>query len=393
MGSMLNRVASLSVQPGRAGSYEANEEGWRTFHPKRLPPNPSIALSTAGEGLLATASMELGRLDGEAEVVPDPDFFVYSYIRKEAVLSSQIEGTRSSLVDLLEYEAGAERAHYPPDVREVVNYVEALNAAIGRIVSGEAITLGLIQDTHRILLRRVRGHRLQPGQLKSRQNWIGLDNSPATADYVPPPPEETPVLMEDLVSFIQADSSEAPLVRAGIAHSQFETIHPFLDGNGRIGRLLIALLLVKCNALRRPVLYLSHYFLKNREEYTRRLQLVRDDGDWEGWLHFFFKGVTETSIQATATARALLQLRDNHIELIAGNLGKRAGGGQTLLRHLFRNPVISVNEVARVIGTTYPPANDIVNQFVEMGLLTEVTGQRRNRFFRYQPYIDLLRRD
>jgi cell filamentation protein, protein adenylyltransferase len=390
---MLNHVAPLSVQPGRAGNYATSRDGWRVFHPKRLPPEPPVQLSAQGQGLLATASTELGRLDGEAEIVPDPDFFVYSYVRKEAVLSSQIEGTRSSLVDLLEFEAGAERARYPADVREVANYVNALNAALERIRRGESITLGLIQDTHRLLLHGVRGHRLQPGRLKTRQNWIGVDDSPATAEYVPPPPEETPGLVEDLIAYLQADSAEAPLLRAGVVHSQFETIHPFLDGNGRMGRLLVALLLLKCNALRRPVLYLSYFFLKHRDEYTRRLQRVRDDGDWEGWLEFFFRGVRETSVQATATARAILELRESHTELIDSKLGSRARGGNALLRQLFRQPVISVKEVAKVIGTTFPPANDLVERFVEMELLTEVTGQRRYRFFRYQPYIDILRRE
>jgi Fic family protein len=390
---VLNPVSALAIHPGRAGNYATSAEGWRTFHPKRLPPDPPLQLSPEGLGLLATASTELGRLDGEAEIVPDPDFFVYSYVRKEAVLSSQIEGTRSSLVDLFDFEAGAERPHYPRDVREVANYVSALDHAHGRIRSGEPISLQLIQDTHKILLQGVRGYRTHPGRLKTRQNWIGADDSPATADYVPPPPAETPALMEDLVSYLQIESPEAPLLRAGVAHSQFETIHPFLDGNGRIGRLLVALLLLKCKSLRRPVLYLSYFFLKNREEYTRRLQHVRDSGDWEGWLEFFFRGVRETSIQATETARAILQLKTEHAELIGSKLGKRAGGGHRLLARLYQQPVISVNEVSRVTGTTYPPANELVDQFVKLNLLTEVTGQKRNRFFRYQPYIDILRRD
>lgn len=390
---MLNHVVAVTIQPGRAGTYATSPEGWRTFHPKKLPPDPPVQLSAGGLGLLATASTELGRLDGEAEIVPDPDFFVYSYVRKEAVLSSQIEGTRSSLVDLLDFEAGAERPYYPRDVREVANYVAALDYAHGRIRSGEPISLHLIQDTHRILLRGVRGGRMHPGHLKTRQNWIGVDDSPATADYVPPPPSDTPDLMDDLVSYLQSESNEAPLLRAGVAHSQFETIHPFLDGNGRIGRLLVALLLLKCKSLRRPVLYLSYYFLKNRDEYTRRLQHVRDDGDWEGWLEFFFKGVRDTSIQATETARAILELRTQHANLIGSKLGKRSGSGHQLLATLYKQPVISVNEVSKVIGTTYPPANELVEHFVELDLLKEVTGQKRNRFFRYQPYIDILRRD
>ncbi len=393
MSPLLNRVAPLSIQPGRAGTYSATKDGWRIFHPKLLPPDPPVQLSPTGLGLLASASTELGRLDGEAEIVPDPDFFVYSYVRKEAVLSSQIEGTRSSLVDLLDFEAGAERPAYPPDVREVANYVTALNFAHDRIRRGEQITLQLVQETHKILLQGVRGHRAHPGRLKTRQNWIGADNSPATADYVPPSPKDTPELMEDLVAYLQADSPEAPLLRAGIAHSQFETIHPFLDGNGRIGRLLVALLLLKCRALRRPVLYLSVYFLRNRDEYNRRLQRVRDDGDWEGWLEFFFKGVRDTSAQATETARAILELKTRHEALIAEKLGRRTGGGLRLLSRLYRQPVISINGVAEVIDTTYPPANDLVEQFVDLKLLVEVTGQKRNRFFRYQPYIELLRRD
>jgi Fic family protein len=393
MATLLNRISPLSVQPGRAGVYKKSAEGLPIFYPKRLPPEPSIQLSSAGQGLLATASTELGRLDGEAEIVPDPDFFVYSYVRKEAVLSSQIEGTRSSLVDLLDFQAGAERPSYPPDVREVANYVDALNHALGRIRSGEAISLQLIQDTHKILLQGVRGGRKQPGKLKTRQNWIGEDDSPATADYIPPPPEDTPALMEDLVAYLQADSQEAPLLRAGIAHSQFETIHPFLDGNGRIGRLLVTLLLLRVKALRRPVLYLSYYFLKNRDEYTRRLQLVRDDGDWEGWIEFFFKGVRDTSVQATETARAILELKTKHEELITSHLGKRSGGGHRLLGRLFQQPVISINAVAKLTGTTFPPASELVDRFVELDLLREVTGQKRNRFFRYQPYIEILRRE
>ncbi|MCI4323656.1 MAG: Fic family protein, partial [Thermoplasmata archaeon] len=212
-------------------------------------------------------------------------------------------------------------------------------------------------------------------------------------DFVPPPPEETEPALRALISYLEADSLEPPLLRGGLAHSQFETIHPFLDGNGRMGRLLVTLLLTKCGALRRPVLYLSYYFLKNRDEYTRSLQRVRDAGDWEGWVTFFLTGVKETSIQAGETARAILALKVEHESIIGGALGKRAGAGHLLLNTLFRRPVISVNRVAKVIGTTYPPANSLVERFVEMRLLVEVTGQKRNRFFRYQPYIDVLQRD
>jgi Fic family protein len=391
---MLKAKPGRPYSPGRAGSYATTHEGWRAFHPKPLPPDPPLQLSPEVEGLLATASTELGRLDGAAEILPDPDFFVYSYVRKEAVLSSQIEGTRSSLVDLLDFEAGAERASYPRDVREVANYVVALDHAVDRVQRGESVSVSLIQETHRLLLEGVRGQDEEPGRLRSRQNWIGPPgSSPATADYVPPPPGETPALVAGLADYIQADSPEAPLLRAGVAHSQFESIHPFLDGNGRIGRLLVTLSLVRCGALRRPVLYLSYFFLKHRGEYTRRLQGVRDDGDWEGWIEFFLRGVRETSVQAAGTARAILALKQEHESLIGSTLGRRSAGGHQLLARLYHQPVIDVKEVARVIGTTYPPANDLVDRFVDMRLLVEVTGQRRNRFFRYQPYIDVLSGD
>lgn len=392
---MLKEESPRPYYPGRAGSYSPTKEGWRAFHPKPLPPDPPVILSPALMTSLSSASIELGRLDGIAESLPDPDFFVYSYVRKEAVLSSQIEGTRSSLADVLEFEAGAERRTYPRDVREVVNYIRALNNALRRVRGGEPISLALIQETHRELLAGVRGGEDKPGQLKTRQNWIGPPgSSPAIADYVPPPPDETAAAMAALVSFVEQATSDPPILKASVAHSQFETIHPFLDGNGRIGRLLVTLLLAKWGVLRRPVLYLSYFFLKNREEYIRRLQRVRDDGDWEGWVGFFLKGVSETSTQATGTARAILALKTDHESTIARTLkGTRAGSGQMLLGYLFRRPVVSVGELSKHLGTTFPTASHLVDDFVRMGLLTEITGQKRYRFFRYQPYIDLLGKD
>jgi Fic family protein len=387
-------AAPPSYQPGRSGSYAATTEGFRAFHPKPLPPDPPLRFDNELIGRLASASAELGRLDGAADILPDPDFFVYSYVRKEAVLSSQIEGTRSSLADLFEFEAGAERPKGYRDVREVANYVVALNFALDRVAQGERISVELLKRTHARLLKGVRGNEAEPAALKTRQNWIGPPGStPFTADFVPPPPDETPGALASLEGFLQSSQSEAPLIRAGLVHAQFETIHPFLDGNGRVGRLLVTLLLTTCGAVRRPVLYLSYYFLKNRQEYITRLQRIRDDGDWEGWLTFFLMGVEETSIQAADTARAILALKQNHEALLEKELGRRAGNGHKLLEHLFRRPVISVNDAASVIGSTFPPANSLVGTFRKLGLLTELTGQRRNRFFRYKPYVDLLQRD
>ena len=342
--------------------------------------------------LLAKASTELGRLDGVAEILPDPDFFVYSYVRKEAVLSSQIEGTRSLLVDVLDFEAGAERKNYPKGVKEVVNYIRWLNEALVRVGRREAISLTLLQDLHRTLLQGVRGGSDHPGQLKTRQNWIGPPgSSPATADYIPPPPDETLEAMNAMVAYIAAEPEYPPLLRTALVHSQFETIHPFLDGNGRMGRLLVPLLLSQWEVHRRPVLYLSYYFLKNRDQYINRLQRVRDDGDWEGWVEFFLKGVMETSREASTTGRAILALRKEHASQVSRALSAgRAGNGQRFLELLYRQPVISVNALARHLGVTFPTAGGLVADFVKLGLLTEFTGQKRNRFFRFQPYIDLL---
>jgi Fic family protein len=379
---------------GRSGTYAPTAEGYRAFHPKPLPPDPPLEYGSDLIARLSAASAELGRLDGAAEILPDPDFFVYSFVRKEAVLSSQIEGTRSSLVDLFEFEAGAERRRGDRDVREVANYVESLNDSMERVRRGEPISLALLKRTHERLLRGVRGNDAEPGTIKDRQNWIGPPgSSPRTADFVPPPPEETPAALAALEEYVGAETGDPPLIKAGLVHAQFETIHPFLDGNGRVGRLLVTLMLAICGAVRRPVLYLSYFFLRNRDEYIRRLQRVRDSGDWEGWLGFFLQGVEETSIQASQTARAILALKQEHETLLERELGRRTGRARRLLEHLFRRPVTSVGKVAAALGTSFPPANDLVGKLVELSLLTEVTGQRRNRFVRYQPYVELLERD
>lgn len=379
---------------GRSGTYSPTAEGYRAFHPKPLPPDPPLEFDGELIARLSAASAELGRLDGAAEILPDPDFFVYSYVRKEAVLSSQIEGTRSSLADLFEFEAGAEGRRGNRDVREVANYVESLNFSMDRVRQGEPISVQLLKQTHQHLLRGVRGNDAEPGMIKNRQNWIGPPgSSPRTADFVPPPPDETPAALDALEAFVRAETGEPPLIKAGLVHAQFETIHPFLDGNGRVGRLLVTLMLTNCGAVRRPVLYLSYFFLRNREEYIRRLQRVRDSGDWEGWLVFFLQGVEETSVQASQTARAILALKQEHEALLERELGRRTGRSRRLLEHMFRRPVTSVGEVATALGTSFPTANELVGNLVELGLLTEVTGQRRNRFFRYQPYVELLERD
>lgn len=391
---LLKMTSQAGYIPGRSGSYEPTPEGYRAFRPKLLPPDPPLEYSSELIGILSEAAVQLGRLDGAAEILPDPDFFVYSYVRKEAVLSSQIEGTRSSLTDLFEFEAGASGARLPRDVREVANYVHAMNNARDTVSKGDAVSIELLKKAHATLLHRVRGAEAEPGKIRTRQNWIGpIGSSPATADFIPPPPTDVPGELALLESYINTPTPESPLIKAGLVHAQFETIHPFLDGNGRLGRLLITLMLTKYGALRRPVLYLSHYFLKKRDDYNRSLQRVRDDGAWESWLMFFLEGVRQASLQAAETAREILELRERHVQLLEKALAGRAGTAQRLLEMLFRTPVVSVTAISSKLGVSFPTANKLVAQFEKLDLLEEVTGQARNRFFRYKPYIEVLRRD
>jgi Fic family protein len=339
---------------------------------------------------LSEADRALGRLDGSIHTLPNPDLFVYMYVRREAVLSSQIEGTQSSLQDLLAAEAGASAAEAPQDVGEVVNYVRAMNRGLARLEQ-LPVSARLIREIHAELLQGVRGSRLTPGELRRSQNWIGPGGaSLANASFVPPPPEEVPKALGDLETFIHERDGLPLLIKIGLAHAQFETIHPFLDGNGRVGRLLITFLLCERGALHKPVLYLSHYLKGHRQEYYDRLQAVRDSGDWEGWLEFFLRGVTEVSGQAADTARQILLLREEHRALIADGLGRAAGNGHRILQHLYEHPIVSAKQVQDLIGTTFAAANQIVSRLVGIGVLHEITGHARHRRFRYEPYVRLF---
>lgn len=253
------------------------------------------------------------------------------------------------------------------------------------------VSVRLIREIHAELLRGVRGGRLQPGELRTSQNWLGPSGSTlATATFVPPPQHVVPEALGDLEKFLHADDDLPPLVKIALAHVQFETIHPFLDGNGRIGRLLITFLLTGAGILHKPVLYLSHYFKRHRQAYYDHLQAVRDRGAWEEWLAFFLRGVVEVAGEASETARRILQLREQHRATIAEGLGRAAGNGHKILESLFQRPILSVNDVRGVTGTTYPSANVLVSRLVEMGVLEEMTGYARNRRFRYAPYIALF---
>jgi len=379
-----------AVASARAGRYVAQPSGYRAFLPAPLPPDPPVALIGELPGLLSAADRALGRLDGSVLTLPRPDLFVFMYVRKEAVLSSQIEGTQSSLQDLLAAEAQLFDQHMPGDVDEVINYVRAMKHGLGRLTE-LPVSVRLIREIHAELLRGARGGRLQPGELRTSQNWIGPGGSTlATATFVPPPHHVVPEALGDLERFLHADDGLPPLVKIALAHVQFETIHPFLDGNGRVGRLLITFLLTERGVLHKPVLYLSHYFKQHRQAYYDRLQAVRVRGEWEQWLAFFLQGVIEVAGEAAETSRRILQMREEHRSAITARLGRAAGNGHKVLESLFDRPILAVNDVRQLTGTTFAAANTLVSRLVDVGVLAEMTGYSRNRRFRYAPYIALF---
>lgn len=377
-------------QPGRAGGYRLQPAGHRAFVPAPLPPDPPVAI-TGLQALLSRADLALGRLDGSVRTLPNPDLFVLMYVRKEAVLSSQIEGTQSSLHDLLAAEADVFGARLASsDVDEIVNYVAAMRYGLGRLAD-LPISVRLIREIHARLLSGTRGAHLTPGELRRSQNWIGPAGATlAEASFVPPPPDVVPTALSDLERFLHGRDDLPPLIKIGLAHAQWETIHPFLDGNGRVGRLLITLLLCERQILEMPVLYLSHYFKRHRESYYERLQAVHDAGDWEGWLRFFLRGVAEVSAEAAETARRILVLREEHRSAIADELGRAAGNGHRVLEMLYDHPIVSADDVRQLTGTTFAAANRLVMRMVDLGILVEITGNARNRRFRYEPYVDLF---
>lgn len=385
-------MATPTPSTSRAGRYVNQPTGYRAYEPAPLPPAPPIVLDGVLQRLLSAADLALGRLDGSVHTLPNPDLFVFMYVRREAVLSSQIEGTQSSLQDLLAAEAQL-LDHVPHDVDEVVNYVRAMNHGLARLPQ-LPVSVRLFREIHAELLQGTRGGRLQSGELRTSQNWIGPAGCTlATATFVPPPPHLVPEALGALELYLHRDDDLPPLIKIALAHVQFETIHPFLDGNGRIGRLLITFLLTEGGILQKPVLYLSHYFKQHRQEYYDRLQAVRDRGEWEAWLRFFLRGVVEVAAQSADTARRILQMREEHRLAITARFGRAAGNGHRVLESLFDRPIVSVADVQRLIGTTYMAASTTVSRLEEVGVLQEITGHARNRRFRYAPYIELFNGD
>jgi len=374
----------------RAGQYIRQSTGYRAFIPAPLPPQPPLAFDATLTGLLSRADRALGRLDGSVSTLPNPDLFILMYVRKEAVLSSQIEGTQSSLQDLLAAEAALYDENRPHDVEEVINYVRAMKHGLERLHE-LPVSVRLVREIHAELMQGVRGGRLQPGELRQSQNWIGPAGCTLnTATFVPPPAHEVPRALGDWEKFLHAEDGLPPLVKIALAHVQFETIHPFLDGNGRVGRLLITFLLTECGVLHKPVLYLSHYFKQHRQAYYDHLQAVRDKGEWEPWLAFFLHGVIAVAGEATDTAQRIQRLREAHRSAITEKLGRAAGNGHRLLEKLFDRPIVSVPDVQQLTGTTHAAANTLVRRMAELGILEEITGYARNRRFRYDPYVRLF---
>ena len=376
------------------GTYETTTvagESVQAFLPSPLPPaDPPLDLNGRLGDLVRDAEVALARLDVAGALVPSVDWFLYAFVRKEAVLSSQIEGTQASLVDLLSFEA-AEGVAPTDDVEEVCNYVEALTWARMQLADPAAppLSMRLLNGAHARLMAGVRGADKQPGEIRRSQNWIGGPR-PGFAAHVPPPPHRLPELLGAFELSLHHDMGLPAVVRAGLLHAQFETLHPYLDGNGRVGRLLIALFLEQERVLTQPLLYLSTYFMRHRQEYYRRLNLVRLDGDWEGWLAYFLDGVATTADEAVNTARDLSAIVGvDRTRLLAA--GEVSVGAIRLFELLPKHPVVTVATVVRLLRVAKPTAGRAVEALIEAGVLVETTGKKRDRWFAYERYLDLLR--
>lgn len=376
----------------RTGHFETTAIGGervRAFVPSPLPPKPPISFDSALVRAMERAQLELGRLDGVSALLLDRNLLLYSFVRKEAVVSSQIEGTQSSLSDLLLFEIDEAPGVPLADVTEVSNYVAALEHGLKRLHGGFPLSNRLVREIHAVLLSHGRGSGKQPGEFRTSQNWIG-GSRPGNATFVPPPQNAIPDAMSDLERFLHADDDGLPLLaRAGIAHVQFETIHPFLDGNGRVGRLLITLLLCSRGVLREPLLYLSLFLKKHRQTYYDLLDRVRRDGDWEAWLSFFVEGVEATAATAVATANAITVLFRRNRERIEQK-GRRSGSALRVHEVLKARPIATLATITRATGLTFPTASVAIELLASMGIVKELTGRKRNRIFVYERLLNLL---
>ena len=380
------------MERGPIGEFQITDTGdepVRAFVPHPLPPNPPLQMDGTLNQALAEAMLALGRLDGISSLLPDPDRFLYAYVRKEAVLSSQIEGTQSSLSDLLLYELEESPGSPIDDVAEVSNHVAAMEHGLKRLDGGFPLAGRLIREIHGELLSRGRGSSKTPGEFRTSQNWIG-GTRPGNAHFVPPPHSAVPDCMTALEKFLNdRHDGLPPLIRAGLAHVQFETIHPFLDGNGRVGRLLITFQLCSDGLLGEPMLYLSLYFKQHREVYYNLLTHVRETGDWETWLEFFLEGVIETAGAAVDTAHRLLTMLDTDRETLERQ-GRRVGSVLRVHEALANKAILSLTGIRKLTGLSFPAASAAMDILAEQGIAREFTGRRRARLFAYSEYLAIL---
>lgn len=375
----------------KTGRYVKQTGGYKAFIPALLPPKPSVKFSSELQTLLSKADRALARLDGVVTVLPNPDLFIAMYVKKEALLSSQIEGTQASLEGILEFEADLTPKEDIDDIKEVVNYIKALDYGIEKLKTFP-MSLRLIKEIHKILIKGTRGMHKTPGEFRRTQNWIGPPGASLNeATFVPPPPGMVLELMGNLEKFIHSKDNIPPLVKIALIHSQFETIHPFLDGNGRIGRLLITFYLYWRNILSKPLLYLSFYFKKNRAEYYDLLMKVRKEGVWEEWIKFFLKGIGEVSKEATNTARKIIKLKDDLITKLYENSISSIYAVR-LIDLLFKNPVIDVKNIVEELNTHRDTANELVKRFEKIGILKEITGKQRYKKYIFSDYVDIIKK-
>ncbi|WP_186647119.1 Fic family protein [Fluviispira vulneris] len=379
----------------RAGKYVSqittiNGAKYKAFIPKPLPPSPPLNYDLEMISLLSKADLALGRLNGLASIIADPDIFVYLYVRKEALLSSQIEGTQCSLEDILSVNETMEENN--ADVEEVSNYVYAMNQGLSRL-KDLPISTRLIKEIHNILLKGVRGSKKTPGEFRTNQNWIGNINAKLNnADFIPPPPDEVNKHMSELEKFIHSQNDLPYLVKAALIHAQFETIHPFLDGNGRLGRLLITFVLCSWDVMEKPLLYLSYFFKAHRTEYYSKLMDIRNKGDWEGWIKFFLRGVAETAEMANFTAIEIHKIHNRDLAKISAN--KPTPMMNQIFHQLCCYPIVSVPILERHInGSSQATIQRALVRLKEIGIITEITGLQRNRKYAYLEYLNILKKD
>lgn len=372
----------------RSGQYILQPTGYKAFIPSPLPPSPPLKMDGSLAQLLSDANIALGRLDTMGYLLPNVNHIIAMYVRKEALLSSQIEGTQASLEDIFEYESSTP-LHNVDDVQEVVNYIKALNYGLKRM-DEFPMSIRLIKEIHHILLSNNRGKEKSPGEFKRSQNWIGPGGSTLkNASFIPPSPEDAKEAMGQLELFLHKENELPVLITCALIHYQFETIHPFLDGNGRLGRLLITFYLCWKKVMQKPLLYLSYYFKLHRQEYYDRLNLVREQGDYEQWIAFFLKGITWTSESALETTKNVLSIAAKHKQLL---LQKKIGSplAIALLDHLFVKPHLSIQELATHFQISFQSAQTLINQFIDLGILREITGKKRDRRYSYWEYLDCL---